>query len=67
MSKILIKKWNGGISMNNNSEYKKLDMNKLFSKKSTIISTKESLKDVVPIDWGNEVLSGKKKVIISKG
>lgn len=67
MSKILIKKWNGGISMNNNSEYKKLDMNKLFSKKSTIISTKESLKDVVPIEWNNEVLSGKKKVIISKG
>jgi len=38
----------------NNVKAKKI-MN-LLIKKAVTISTKESLKDVIPIDWGNEVL-----------
>lgn len=34
------------------------------NKKHKIISSEEALKDVVPINWSNDVLSGKKKVII---
>ena len=48
------------------AEYKKLDLKKLFeSKPSKIVSTKEALKDVEPIQWSEEVLSGKAKVIVS--
>jgi len=48
-----------------NKEYRRLDITKLRSKKSSVISSEESLKDIVPIDWSDEVLSGKKKVIIT--
>ena len=45
--------------------YRRLDMSKLkFSDKK--ISTEEALADVTPIPWSEEVLSGKKKVIISR-
>jgi hypothetical protein len=30
-----------------------------------VISTKEALEDVIPIDWPEDVLSGKRKVIVS--
>lgn len=33
------------------NKYKSLDLNKLKSKKSTIISSEEALKDIIPIDW----------------
>jgi len=47
-------------------EYKKLDLKKLFeSKPSKFVPTKEALKDVEPIEWSEEVLSGKAKVIVS--
>jgi len=48
----------------NNRSYNSLDLNKLKSKKHTIISSKEALKDITPIEWSEDVLSGKKKVII---
>jgi len=48
-----------------NKEYRHLDITKLRSKKSIVISSEESLKDIVPIDWSDEVLSGEKKVIIT--
>jgi uncharacterized protein YuzE len=35
------------------------------TKKLNIVSYKEALKDVIPIDWSEDVLSGKKKVIVS--
>lgn len=47
-------------------EYRKLDMSKLKSRKRSTISTEESLKDIIPINWNDEVLNGKKKVIIGK-
>lgn len=45
---------------------KSLDLSKLNSKKSIIISTKDALKDVTPINWSDEVLSGKKKVLVEQ-
>lgn len=51
--------------MDNNKEYKKIDFKQLLeNKKITIVSSKEALKDVTPFEWSDEVLSGKKKVII---
>lgn len=43
---------------------KKLNIKEL-TKNSKTISTEEALKDVVPFQWSEEVLSGKAKVIIS--
>ncbi len=45
--------------------YHRLDMSKLkFSDQP--ISMEESLKDIIPIPWSEDVLNGKKKVVISK-
>ncbi len=44
----------------------KLDIKKLREEKdTTVISSKESLKDVENIEWSEDVLNGKKKVDIS--
>lgn len=43
-----------------------LDLNKLKNRKHTVISTKEALRDVTPINWSKDVLSGKRKVTITK-
>ena len=39
-----------------------LDLDKLKNKNSTIISSEEALKDVIPIPWSKEVLSSEKQV-----
>lgn len=45
--------------------YKRLDFSKLnFSDK--VITNKEALHDVNPFKWSDDVLQGKKKVIIQK-
>lgn len=52
--------------MDNNKDYKKIDFKQLLkNKKTTIVSSEEALKDVTPIDWSDDVLSGKMKVVIS--
>ena len=33
-------------------------------KSSKFVSSKEALADVVPMDWSDDVLSGKKKVVV---
>ncbi|AGY77974.1 hypothetical protein [Clostridium autoethanogenum] len=43
-----------------------LDSNKLKNRKFISISSKEALKEVIPIDWSEDVLTGKKKVIVNK-
>ena len=43
-----------------------LDFSKLKNRKRTILSTEEALKDVTPINWSKDVLSGKRKVTITK-
>lgn len=54
-------KSNGGVNMN---KLKSFNLNILQNKKTTIVSTQDSLKDVTPINWSEEVLSGKKKVLL---
>jgi len=43
---------------------KPLNVNKLKVKNITFVSSKEALKDISPIDWSKDVLSGKKKVLM---
>lgn len=43
---------------------RKLDMDKIKKKKSIIVSSEIALADVEPIQWSDDVLSGKKKVLI---
>lgn len=43
-----------------------LDLSELRNRKHTILSTKEALKDVTPINWSKDVISGKRKVTITK-
>lgn len=45
---------------------KKIDMSKLQKRIGKTISTKEALKDVEPMQWDKDVLSGNKKIIIRK-
>lgn len=42
--------------------YKRLDKSKLKNRKKTIVSSEDALKDVIPIQWSDEVLNGTKKV-----
>lgn len=46
--------------------YKKVNIDKLKSRITKTISTNEALKDVEPMVWAEEVMSGNEKVIISK-
>lgn len=46
--------------------YNKLDISKLKTRKHRIISSTEALKDVTPMEWSNDVVSGKKIVKITK-
>lgn len=60
MKKILRKR-NDDMATKN---YKSLDLSKLTDKKNIIVSSEKALKDVPPINWSNDVLSGKKKVLV---
>ncbi|WP_165920870.1 hypothetical protein [Muricomes intestini] len=51
--------------MNNTAEYKRLDFSKL-NFDPTPISTEESLRDITPIKWSKDVLSGKRKITLHK-
>lgn len=44
--------------------YRTLDMSKISNKKSKVISCKNALSDVTPINWSDDVLTGKKKIIV---
>lgn len=43
---------------------KKLNMDKLQNRMGKNISTKESLRDIIPMRWSNDVLTENKKVTI---
>jgi len=47
-----------------NVAYKALDINKLKTKKYTIVSSEDALKDVIPIQWDDDVADGKKKILL---
>jgi hypothetical protein len=52
----------------NNFEYPKIDFKKLLkNKKTTIVSSEDALKDIIPFNWSNDVLSGRKKIIVDIG
>ena len=58
---------NGDDAMSNVMEkYATLDLQTLMRKNGKIISSKEALKDVQPVDWGKDVLQGKKKVTVTR-
>lgn len=41
---------------------RRLDFSKLSGRKSKIVSSEEALKDVTPINWSKDVLSGDKQI-----
>lgn len=41
---------------------RRLDFSKLSGRKLKIVSSEEALKDVIPINWSENVLSGDKKI-----
>jgi len=43
---------------------RKLNLNKLKNRPYRIISSEEALKNVTLFNWSNEVLNGRKKIII---
>ena len=53
----------GGVVMEEPA-YRSLNMEKIMSKKSILLSTEEALKDVIPIEWDTDVLIGNKQVIL---
>jgi hypothetical protein len=66
MHGIINKNMKGVIIMSESRrEYKRLDMSKLNNRISKIVPMEEALKDVAPIEWSDDVLSGKKKVVVT--
>lgn len=63
MSKKKAKLRRGDNAMTTKS-FKSLNISLLNSKKSSIISSKDSLKDISPINWSKDVLDGKRKILI---
>lgn len=49
-------------ALTENNKYNPLDLKILRNKKSSALSYEKSIEDIEPIDWTDEVLSGKKKV-----
>lgn len=55
-------KYDGGVDMSN---FESFDLNNfIMSKSPIIISSKEALKDVTPIEWNSDVVSGRKKILV---
>lgn len=52
--------------MANASVIRKLDFSKLSNRKSGFLTTSEAIKDITPIKWSDDIINGKKEVIISK-
>lgn len=47
------------------TEYNTFDPKSLMEKKRKIISSDEALKDIIPIEWDDEVLRGEKRIIVT--
>ena len=50
----------------NRKPYQRLDIEKLKGRITKPISLEEALKDIVPMEWTEEVMSGKQKIIITR-
>lgn len=55
----------GADTMNANTAFAPLNLNLINSKQSKIVSSENALKDVTPISWSDDVISGKKKVTLT--
>ena len=47
-------------------QYRRLDFEKISKRIVGKISSEEALAEITPIQWSEDVINGKKKVIISK-
>lgn len=45
-----------------NKQYQSLNMEKFNAKKSIFVSSQKSLEDIIPFNWSNDVLKGKRKL-----
>lgn len=53
--------------MNANAlQQRRLDFSKISNRIVGTLSSEEALKDITPMQWSEDVLSGKKKVLITK-
>lgn len=48
------------------TEYNTFDLNVIMKKNAKVISSEEALKDVNPVEWSEDILQGKEKVVIKK-
>ena len=46
------------------TEYEPINMEEVLKKPFRIISMADALNDVIPVEWSEDVLSGKKKVFL---
>lgn len=51
---------------NTMAQYKRIVLSEIQNRMTKNISTEQSLKNVTPMKWSGDVLSGKKNAIISK-
>ena len=51
---------------NTMAKYNTLDLCALMGKKSKIVSSEEALKNTKPIEWDDDVIQGKRKVLVTK-
>ena len=51
---------------NTMGKYAALDLQILTKKKGKIVTSEEALKDVRPVEWGEDVLQGRKKVKVTR-
>jgi hypothetical protein len=55
----------GGVIMER-IDYKQLNLKKLQKKKSIVVPTEKALMDVEPIKWSEDVINGRKQVLLVK-
>ena len=44
--------------------YRQLDMKKIKNKERSFVFAEKALKDVIPIEWDDEVVNGNKRVLL---
>lgn len=52
--------------VSNNQVGRRLDFGKFSNRNTKMVSSEEALRDVKSIEWSEDVLNGKQKVIIRK-
>ena len=52
---------------NTTVKYNTFDLKALLSKKTTIVSYEEALREVEPVSWSDDVMQLQKEVVVKKG